>query len=186
MGLRPFFFPCTFCRNGSLLLSPEKNLPLQDLIERTVTGLGYELVDLERGGRGLLRVYIDFPPEAAAKGNIMVSDCEKVSHQLSHVLTVENVDYERLEVSSPGLDRPLKKLADYMRFAGFEAVVKLRMPVEGVPNRKSFQGILHEPEGDKLMLEFEVKDGTAMLEFTLADVDKARLVPQVNFRSRKA
>ncbi|MGE5621715.1 MAG: ribosome maturation factor RimP [Bacillota bacterium] len=152
--------------------------------------MGYELVDFEQAARGLLRVYIDFPPEQADR-SITVDDCEKVSHQLSHMLTVENANYERLEVSSPGLDRPLKKVADYARFAGQEAVVKLRMPmaatgVGGAANRKSFQGVLHEPEGDTLKLEFEGKDGPAMLEFTLADVDKARLVPKVDFRSRKA
>ncbi len=159
---------------------------LQDLIEKTVTGLGYELVDFERGERGLLRVYIDFPPGEENKNNISVSDCEKVSHQLLHVLTVENAAYERLEVSSPGLDRPLKKFSDFVRFTGYEVMVKLRMPVDVVSNRKSFQGILHAPEGDNLVLEFAEKDGMAMLEFTLADVDRARLVPQVDFRSRKA
>lgn len=158
---------------------------LLDLIEKTVVGMGYELVDFEQAARGLLRVYIDFPAQDADKGNITVEDCEKVSHQLSHVLTVENVNYERLEISSPGLDRPLKKLSDYQRFAGQEAVVKLRMPMPGAANRKSFQGILHAPEGDKLQMEFEGKEGPAMLEFTLADVDKARLVPKVDFRSRK-
>jgi len=161
-------------------------LRLLEMIEKTVVGLGYELVDLEQAGHGLLRVYIDFPPEEADKGHITVEDCEKVSHQLTHVLTVENANYERLEVSSPGLDRPLKKLADYARFAGCEAVVKLRMPMPGAANRKSFQGILHAPEGETLRLEFEGKDGLAMLDFTLADVDKARLVPKVDFRSRKA
>jgi ribosome maturation factor RimP len=159
---------------------------LLELIEKTVVGMGYELVDLEQAAHGLLRVYIDFPPEDAAKGNITVEDCEKVSHQLTHMLTVENANYERLEVSSPGLDRPLKKLSDYVRFAGSEVVVKLRMPMPGAANRKSFQGILLAPEGDQLKLEFEGKDGLAMLEFTLADVDKARLVPKVDFRSRKA
>ncbi|WP_089398212.1 ribosome maturation factor RimP [Noviherbaspirillum humi] len=159
---------------------------LQELIETTITGMGYELVDLEQAGQGLLRVYIDFVPEEADRGFITVEDCEKVSHQLSHVLTVENVNYERLEISSPGLDRPLKKLADYARFAGQEAVVKLRMPMPGTPNRKSFQGVLHAPEGETLKLEFEGKEGPAVLEFTLADVDKARLVPKVDFRSRKA
>jgi ribosome maturation factor RimP len=129
-------------------------------------------------------VYIDFPAEGDE--NIKVEDCEKVSHQLSHVLTVENVNYERLEVSSPGLDRPLKKISDYVRFAGEEVVVKLRLPMSGAANRKSFQGILQVPDGDKLKLEFEGKDGPAMLEFVLADVDKARLVPKVDFRSRKA
>lgn len=159
---------------------------LLELIEKTVVGMGYDLVEFERAAHGLLRVYIDFRSEDADRGNITVDDCEKVSHQLSHLLTVENVNYERLEISSPGLDRPLKKHADYVRFAGCEAVVKLRMPMPGAANRKSFQGILHAPEGDTLKLEFEGKDGPAMLDFTLADVDKARLVPKVDFRSRKA
>jgi ribosome maturation factor RimP len=164
----------------------ESIVRLQDLIEKTLIGMGYELVDLEQVAGGLLRVYIDFGVQDADKGSIAVEDCEKVSHQLSHVLTVENANYERLEVSSPGLDRPLKKRADYERFVGFEAAVKLRMPMPGAANRKSFQGILHAPEGDTLKLEFEGKEGPAMLEFTLADVDKARLVPKVDFRSRKA
>jgi ribosome maturation factor RimP len=161
-------------------------LQLLELIEKTVAGMGYELVDFEQAARGLLRVYIDFVPQDADKGYITVEDCEKVTHQLLHVLTVENASYERLEVSSPGLDRPLRKAADYMRFAGREAVVKLRMPMPGAANRKSFQGVLHAPDGDKLKLEFEGNDGLAMLEFSLADVDKARLVPKVDFRSRKA
>ena len=161
-------------------------LQLVQLIETTIVGMGYQLVDLEQAARGLLRVYIDFAESELHRGAITVDDCEKVSHQLSHVLTVENAQYERLEVSSPGLDRPLKRLADYTRFAGQEAVVKLRVPMPGSAHRKSFQGILQAPEGDKLKLEFEGNEGSAMLEFTLADVDKARLVPQVNFRSRKA
>ena len=161
-------------------------MQLLQLIEKTVAGMGYELVDFEQAARGLLRVYIDFLPEDADKGNITVEDCEKVTHQLLHVLTVENALYERLEVSSPGLDRVLKKITDYQRFTGCEALVKLRVPMPGAANRKSFQGILHAPDGDKLKLEFEGNEGLAMLEFTLADVDKARLVPKVDFRSRKA
>ncbi len=156
---------------------------LSALIEKTVTGLGYELVDFEQAARGLLRVYIDTLPEEDRP--VTVEDCEKVTHQLLHVLTVENATYERLEVSSPGLDRPLKKFADYVRFAGHEAVVKLRMSAPGAANRKSFQGVLHEPEGETLKLEFEGNEGPAMLEFSLAEVDKARLVPKVDFRSRK-
>lgn len=159
---------------------------LSALIEKTVTGMGYELVNFEQAAQGLVRVYIDFTPEDADKGAITVEDCEKVTHQLLHVLTVENANYERLEVSSPGLDRPLKKLSDYQRFAGAEALVKLRLPMPSAANRKSFQGILQEPVGETLALEFEGKDGPAKLEFTLVDVDKAHLVPQVNFRSRKA
>lgn len=159
---------------------------LSELIEKTVTGMGYELVNFEQAAQGLVRVYIDFTPEDADKGAITVEDCEKVTHQLLHVLTVENANYERLEVSSPGLDRPLNKLSDYQRFAGVEVLVKLRLPMPTAANRKSFQGILQEPVGESLALEFEGKDGPAKLEFTLADVDKAHLVPQVNFRSRKA
>lgn len=157
-----------------------------DLIAKTVSGMGYELVDVERGERGILRVYIDFPAAVAEeKGPITVEDCATVSHQLSHVLTVENVDYERLEISSPGLDRPVRTLADFERFAGHECTVKLRVPTPGT-NRKTYTGILHAPEGDKIGLEFESKDGPALLQFTLAELDKARLVPQVDFRSRKA
>ncbi|MFJ2990421.1 ribosome maturation factor RimP [Collimonas sp. NPDC087041] len=161
-------------------------MQLLELIETTVVGMGYELVEFEKAARGLLRVYIDFTPENAEQGQITVEDCEKVTHQLLHVLTVENVVYERLEVSSPGLDRPLKKLADYVRFAGKEAIIKLRVPMPGPAHRKTFQGVLGEPDGEKLKIEFETNDGLAMLDFTLADVDKAHLVPQVDFRSRKA
>jgi len=157
-----------------------------ELIEKTLAGMGYELVDFERAAQGLLRVYIDFAPEQAERGAITLDDCEKVTHQLLHLLTVENIPYERLEVSSPGLDRPLKKVADYLRFAGQEAVVKLRVPMPQAARRKSFQGILCVPDGEHLALEFEGNEGPAKLEFTLADVDKARLVPQVKFRSRKA
>ncbi len=161
----------------------ERGLVLSALIEKTVTGLGYELVDFEHAARGLLRVFIDVPVELDRA--VTVEDCETVTHQLLHVLTVENANYERLEVSSPGLDRPLKKFSDYVRFAGHEATVKLRAPMPGSANRKSFQGLLHEPDGDTLRLEFEGNEGPAMLEFSLAEVDKARLVPQVDFRSRK-
>ena len=97
--------------------------------------------------------------------------------------TVENIDYERLEVSSPGLDRPLRKLADFERFAGSEVSVTLKKPLDG---RKTYRGILHAPNGETIGLEFERKKGeAAMLDFTLADIDKARLIPHVDFRSRK-
>ncbi len=142
------------------------------LIETTVNGLGYELVDIEYGARGVLRVFID---QAAG---IKIEDCAKVSHQLQHVLTVENVDYERLEVSSPGLDRPLKKLADFERFAGSEAVVTLKRTLDG---RKQYRGILQQPQGETMKLQFEGKAGLTVLDFTLADLDKARLVPQIEF-----
>jgi ribosome maturation factor RimP len=189
MGRCPFFFCSTVCVYGiyaKVDVFRRFILRLLELIEKTVIGMGYELVDFEQAAHGLLRVYIDFTEQDADKGNVVIEDCEKISHQLSHVFLVENVSYERLEVSSPGLDRPLKKYTDYVRFAGQEAVVKLRLPMPGAANRKSFQGILQAPDGDNLKLEFEGKEGPAVLEFTLADVDKARLVPKVDFRSRKA
>jgi ribosome maturation factor RimP len=165
----------------------ESGLQQFELIAKTVSGLGYELVDVERGERGILRVYIDFPAAVSEeKGPITVEDCATVSHQLSHVLTVENVNYERLEISSPGLDRPVRKFEDFVRFVGHEATVKLKVAMPGTANRKTFTGILQAPQGDTLGLEFESKDGPAQLAFTLADLDKAHLVPQVDFRSRKA
>lgn len=101
--------------------------------------MGYELVELEFAQRGLLRVFIDAP------AGIRMEDCERVSHQLSHALTVENVDYARLEISSPGLDRPIRKPADFVRFAGEEVTVRLKRPFEG---RRNFEGVLTvEPEG---------------------------------------
>lgn len=164
-------------------------MQLIDLIEKTVTGLGYDLVDVEREGRGLLRVSIDQLPDSEIEG-ITIDDCTKISHQLTHLFMVENIDYERLEVSSPGLDRPLRKLLDFHRFAGLEAQIKLRMPIAG---RKNYTGILHaprapqegEPEEEVIGLEFEGKEGPALLEFVLADVDKARLVPVIDFKGNR-
>ncbi|MGZ3183899.1 MAG: ribosome maturation factor RimP [Telluria sp.] len=162
-------------------------MQLFDLIATTVNGLGFDLVDVERAERGILRVYIDrTEADAAARGPLDVEDCATVSNQLQHVFTVENVDYDRLEVSSPGLDRPVRTLADFQRFAGHECTVKLRVATPGSGNRKTYTGILRAPEGDKVGLEIDGKDGPALLEFTLAELDKARLVPQLDFRSRKA
>ena len=134
------------------------------LIETTVNGLGYELVDFERSGRGLLRVFIDKPE------GISVDDCQTVSNQLTRLFLVENVDYDRLEVSSPGLDRPLKKEADFVRFAGQKAQLKLRMPMAG---RKNFVGILGSVNQGTLQLD---ADGS-LVEIELSNLDKARLVP---------
>lgn len=162
-------------------------MQLLNLIEITLHGIGYELVALEKAARGLLRIYIDFPFEYANKKVITVNDCENATHQLLRVLTVENINYKRLEISSPGLNRPLKKINDYIRFVNQEAIIKFRTPMLRAANRKLFQGILCLPEGENLKLKFETNDGSVtILEFTLADVDKAHLVPKVNFRSRKA
>jgi ribosome maturation factor RimP len=116
----------------------------QAIIELAVSGMGYEVVDVEHAHDGLLRVYIDAP------SGIGLDDCEKVSRQLSHVLAVEDVDYTRLEVSSPGLDRPLKKPTDFERFAGTEVSVRLRRALEG---RRNFEGVLTVEEGGRYGLE---------------------------------
>jgi ribosome maturation factor RimP len=101
-------------------------MDVHEILEKTVTGLGYELVDVERSPRGrVLRVFIDKPDKPRG---VDIDDCALVSNQLSRVLMVENVDYDRLEVSSPGIDRPLKKEADFERFAGSEITLKLRLP----------------------------------------------------------
>ena len=117
---------------------------VQAIIERTVAGMGYEPVDVEHAQQGLLRVFIDAP------AGIRIEDCEQVSRQLSHVLAVEDIDYSRLEVSSPGLDRPLKKPADFERFAGARVAVKLRLPLAG---RRNFEGVLTVEPDDQYGLE---------------------------------
>src|SRR5262245_52388921 len=142
-------------------------MDLSGLLETTLAGLGYELVDMERSGKGrLMRVFIDKP------GGINVDDCATVSHHLSRVLTVENVNYERLEVSSPGLDRPLKQERDFVRFAGQKARVKLRVPMEG---QRNFVGVLRQTRAGKVELEVEGKT----VSFDLTNLDRARLVPAI-------
>ena len=134
------------------------------LVETTVNGLGFELVDFERSGRGMLRVFIDKPE------GITVDDCQTVSNQLTRLFLVENVDYDRLEVSSPGLDRPLKKEADFVRFAGQKVQLKLRMPMAG---RKNFAGVIGALNDGILQLDM---DGS-QVAIELSNLDKARLVP---------
>src|SRR4051812_17531618 len=97
---------------------------LGELLQKTLPAMGYELVDWESSASGLLRVFIDKP------NGVDVEDCARVSNHLTHLFAVENVDFERLEVSSPGLDRPLRKLDDYVRFAGEEVDVRLHAPVD--------------------------------------------------------
>lgn len=159
----------------------------QTTVERTVTGLGYELVDVERAGRGLMRVYIDrVPGQVYPTGEsemVTVDDCEAVTRQLQYVLEVENVDYDRLEVSSPGLDRPLKKAADYERFAGAEVDLTLKLPLAG---RKKFRGTLAGREdGEGFRLVFNDGKTDQALDFTLDEVRETRLVPVVDFKGRR-
>jgi ribosome maturation factor RimP len=112
------------------------------MIEPVLGSMGYELVDIEFGSGGLLRVVIDI---SGGVRHVQVEDCEKVSHQLGRLFMVENVDYDRLEISSPGLDRPLKKPADFARFAGEKVSLRLREPIEG---RRQFTGVLQRPGED--------------------------------------
>jgi ribosome maturation factor RimP len=141
-------------------------MDLAATLETTLTGLGYELVDWERGGSGLLRIFIDSPR------GIAVEDCVLVSNQLTRLFAVENIDYDRLEVSSPGLDRPLKKLADYLRFEGHEAQLKLRMPIEG---QRRFVGVLKGATEIEVMLEVNGE----LKRFAFANIEKARLKPEI-------
>jgi ribosome maturation factor RimP len=158
------------------------------VITEVVENLGYHLVEIEREGRGLLRVTIENPDFNQL---ITVSDCEKVSHQLTYTLPVENIPFERLEVSSPGVDRVLKTSLDFERFKGFEITLKLHV---AMGNRKNFTGILQGLlSGDANSrdavwgLLIEPKPGeSAMLEFSLTDVDKARLVPVLDFKGKKS
>jgi len=144
-------------------------MDLQQTLESTLTGLGYELVDFERSGKGkLLRVYID-----KSGGGINVDDCASVSNHLSRVFAVDGVDYDRLEISSPGLDRPLKKEQDFVRYTGHKARIKLRVPVAG---QRNFVGVLRDTREGKV--EIEVDDGKK-LSLDLANLDKARLVPAI-------
>jgi ribosome maturation factor RimP len=141
-------------------------MDLQVLLESTLNGLGYELVDFEWSGQGkLLRLFIDKPD------GIVVEDCVLVSDHLTKLFAVEALDYERLEVSSPGLDRPLTKAQDFERFAGEEARVKMRAPING---QRNFVGILRRVKDG--MLEMDV-DG-ALVTLDLGNLEKARLIPK--------
>jgi len=135
-------------------------------LRTTLEGLGYELVDLESSRSGLLRVFIDSPR------GITVDDCALVSNHLTRLFAVEGVDYERLEVSSPGLDRPLKRLEDFVRFSGRDATLRLKLPVDG---RRRYEGRVLGVEEGQVVLESDGRRHHIRFE----DIDRARLVPDV-------
>lgn len=142
-------------------------MDLREKLETAVTGLGFELVDMEMSARGkLLRVFID------KSGGINVGDCALVSNHLTRLFTVENLDYDRLEVSSPGLDRVLKKRSDFERFSGERAQIKVRMPISG---QRNFVGVLRGISGEFLQLEVDGR----MLSLDMANLEKARLIPNL-------
>jgi ribosome maturation factor RimP len=144
-----------------------KSIPDREAwLRGTLEGLGYELVDLESSRSGLLRVFIDTPR------GISLDDCERVSKHLTRAFAVEGIDYERLEVSSPGLDRPLKKLEDFSRFAGQRVSLRLKLPVKG---QRRFEGVLGGVEDGRVVLEVE----GSRQQIAFEDIDRARLVPDV-------
>jgi ribosome maturation factor RimP len=141
---------------------------LEGILEPTLAGMGFELVDTQVSNRGrFVRVFMDKP------GGITVDDCVAVSRHLSRVLEVEGIDYDRLEVSSPGLDRPLRKPADFARFAGQRVDVRMRAP--DATGRRRFVGVLRGIEGATATVEV---DGTPVA-LQLDDMERARLVPQL-------
>lgn len=125
-------------------------IDVSEIVKNTVLALGFELVDFERGG-GMLKVYIDKP------AGITVEDCAAVSNQLTRVFMVENIDFERLEVSSPGLDRPLKTIADFEKFIGVRVKVRLHQAVDA---RKRFDGEVVAVDGDRIT--FDLADDLAV------------------------
>jgi ribosome maturation factor RimP len=151
--------------------------------------MGYDLVDLETSPKGrLVRVFIDkcvdkpvdkpVDPATGTDSLVSVEDCARVSNHLTHLFTVENIDYDRLEVSSPGLDRPLRKLADYARFAGFDVQMTLREPHEGA---RRWKGLLRGVTDGNVMLD--TATGSKTIPFDA--IDRCRLVPKIEWRKAK-
>ena len=141
---------------------------IEAVVEPVVAGMGYELVELQsaNGGR-MLRLFIDKP------GGIDVEDCAAVSRQLSRVFEVEGIEYDRLEVSSPGLDRPLRKGSDFARVAGHKADVRMRRP--DATGRRRFVGVLRGADDASVALELEGQT----VRLALDQVERARLVPEL-------
>jgi ribosome maturation factor RimP len=190
---------------------------LQEIVEQTVVGLGYDLVEIERSAGGLLRITIDLPWTAPVEGVayveqfVNVEDCEKVTRQLQFALEVDGVEYKRLEVSSPGIDRPLRHAKDFERFTGQVIDITLKAPLGAAANgqvnanRKKFRGTLERvtsadggagwqivwsdaPEvkpGQKVSKK-RVPPPLQALGFTLDELREARLAPIVNFKGRSA
>ena len=195
-------------------------MALQQTVEQTVAGLGYDLVEIERSTGGLLRVTIDLPwkapnSEAAAAAGapepfVTVEDCEKVTRQLQFALEVDGVDYKRLEVSSPGIDRPLRNEQDFERFAGEVIDITLKAPMgaaaagQVAANRKKFRGTLErvagadgaqgwqivwsdapEPKPGQKISKKRAPAPLQALGFALDELREARLAPIVDFKGRR-
>lgn len=180
MGIMPIF--CFYCMSD-----------LFTLTEQAIEGLALELelVDIERAPLGLLRVTID------KEGGVTIDDCEQVSRLLSRIFEVEDIDYNRLEVGSPGVDRPLRSIAEFKRFIGQRVQVRFRIARD---SHKVFTGILGaEPEevpaelaeqadaesNPIFSLLVEDKKKTKTLLFCYSEVEKAKLDPVLDFRKGK-
>ncbi len=190
---------------------------LQEIVEQTVSGLGYDLVEIERSAGGLLRITIDLPWVKPAAGVaavdqfVNVEDCEKVTRQLQFALEVDGVEYKRLEVSSPGIDRPLRHVQDFERFAGQVVDITLKAPMGAAAggqvsaNRKKFRGTLErlegadgavawqivwsdapEPKPGQKVSKKRVQPPLQALGFALDELREARLAPIVSFKGRGA
>lgn len=185
-------------------------MSLQQIVSETVTGLGYDLVEIERSAGGLLRITIDLPwtAQSAADAFVTVEDCEKVTRQLQFALEVDGIDYRRLEVSSPGIDRPLRHEQDFERFAGELIDITLKAPMGEAAgglvsaNRKKFRGTLErdaagtgwqivwsdapEPKPGQRVSKKRAPAPMQVLGFTLDELREARLAPVVDFKGRKS
>ena len=188
-------------------------MALQEIVEQTVAGFGYDLVGIERSAGGLLRVTIDMPWLGVSEPEqfVYVEDCEKVTRQLQFALEVDGVEYKRLEVSSPGIDRPLRHAKDFERFIGRVIDIALKAPMGAAAdgqvnaNRKKFRGTLErvvrvdgEPGWQIVWTDApEVKPGQRVskkrlpppvqaLGFELDELREARLAPIVSFKGRGA
>ena len=190
-------------------------MALQEIVEQTVAGLGYDLVEIERSAGGLLRITIDLPWTAPVDGQasveqfVNVEDCEKVTRQLQFALEVDGAEYKRLEVSSPGIDRPLRHTQDFERFAGQIIDITLKAPMGAAANgqvnanRKKFRGTLErvtapdgtvcwqivwsdapEPKPGQKVSKKRVPPPLQALGFTLDELRDARLAPIVSFKGR--
>lgn len=183
-------------------------MSLQTVAEQTVAALGYDLVELERSAGGTLRVTIDLPwQEGANERFVTVEDCEKVTRQLQYALEVDSIDYKRLEVSSPGIDRPLRHEADFRRFCGEVIDLTLKAPMgaaaggQVAANRRKFRGRLEaapaggwqivwsdepEPPPGQRRSAKRAPAPLTVLGFRLDELKEARLAPIVDFKGRKA
>ncbi len=186
----------------------KSSVEIEETIKQTVSGLGYEFVEFERSARGLLRVTID----SDKNGGVSVDDCERVSDQLTRLFTVEGIEFERLEISSPGVDRPLKRFCDWKRFVGRETHVELFevLHAPGLPEagRRKFDGRILSVSDAEEEIEFSIEEIhfartpseavrakkakgkkpdviPVSVRFAFADVDRANLIAQLDFRGNK-